>query len=343
MATEIRFKSRIPIVLGAMTFGKPGVVQTRVHDIKDVSSMISLFQSYGYNEMDTARVYGKGSSEEYLGQLQPSYTDRGIIMATKLYPNNSVYPNNMDGSNITHSAKDLRLHLDRSLKALGVDKVDLFYLHAPDRNVPFEETFGMCDVLHKEGKFNRLGVSNFMSWEVAQVQEICIKNNWIRPTVYQGVYNAIQRSIEPELLPCLHHYNMSFYAFNPLAGGYLTSRYHRHQPTTSPTSRFDASTIQGQTYRKRYWNDSAFDALDLIREAASAARLSESECALRWLAHHARLDPERGDRIIVGASSQAHLRENLADLEKGPLAEGVLGALDRAWERTRGVVEGYWH
>ncbi|KAI9643702.1 hypothetical protein NHQ30_008325 [Ciborinia camelliae] len=161
MTTEIQPKTKIPIVLGAMTFGKPGVMQTRVHDIKDVSAMISLFQSHGHNEIDTARVYGMGSSEEYLGQLEPSYTDRGIIMATKLYPND------MTGIKITHSAHDLRFHLDRSLKALGVEKVDLFYLHAPDRSVPFEETLAMCDVLHKEGKFDRLGVSNFMVWEVA--------------------------------------------------------------------------------------------------------------------------------------------------------------------------------
>ncbi|KAA8566686.1 hypothetical protein EYC84_009220 [Monilinia fructicola] len=343
MATRTESKSKIPIVLGAMTFGKPGVIQTRVHDIKDVSSMISLYQSHGGNEIDTARVYGGGSSEEYLGQLEPSYTDRGIIMATKLYPNNPIYPNNMDGGNITHRADDVRLHLDRSLRALGVDKVDLFYLHAPDRNVPFEETFGMCDVLHKEGKFNRLGVSNFMAWEVAQVQEICIKNNWIRPTVYQGVYNAIQRSIEPELIPCLHHYNMSLYAFNPIAGGYLTSRYHRDQGEVEASSRFDESNIQGQAYRKRYWNDTMFDALDIIREAAKKEGLTESECALRWMVHHSFLEVERGDKIIIGASTEAHLRENLEDLEKGPLSEEVVQALDRAWAKTKAVVTGYWH
>ncbi|TGO60245.1 hypothetical protein BCON_0037g00460 [Botryotinia convoluta] len=321
-------------------------MQTRVHDLKDVSSMVDIFRSHGHNEIDTARVYGLGSSEEYLGRLQPAYTDRGIIMATKLYPNN------MTGFKITHSADDLRLHLDKSLKALGVEKVDLFYLHGPDRSVSYEETFAMCDVLYKEGKFSRLGVSNYMSWEVAHIQEICIKNNentkltpkkWIRPSVYQGVYNAIQRSIEPELLSCLHKYNMSFYAFNPIAGGYLTSRYHRNQESVEATSRFDDSHMQGKLYRQRYWNDTMFDALDIIREAAKKEGLTESECALRWLVHHSGLEAEREDKIIIGASSEKHLRENLVDLEKGPLSKEILEALDKAWAKTKAVAGAYFH
>lgn len=136
MAVKTISITKIPVVLGAMTFGKPGksmvnhylfppdtyqgAMQARVHDIKDVSSMIDLFRSHGHNEIDTARVYGKGSSEEYLGQLQPTYTERGIIMATKLFPNNPASAINISGERITHSEKDIRLHVERSLKALGV-------------------------------------------------------------------------------------------------------------------------------------------------------------------------------------------------------------------------------
>ncbi|KAF7876334.1 hypothetical protein EAF04_001427 [Stromatinia cepivora] len=334
MAPETKAKTKLPIVLGAMTFGKPGVMQVRVSDIKDVTSMIEIFQSHGHNEIDTARVYGMGSSEEYLGQLQPSYPDPGIIMATKLFPYN------MNGNRITHSADDLRLHLDKSLKALGVEKVDLFYLHAPDRSMSYEETFAICDVLHKEGKFNKLGASNYTAWEVAQIQEMSIKNSWIRPIVYQGVYNAIQRSIELELPPCLHHYNMSFYAFNPIAGSYLTSRYHRHQESVEATSRFDASHAQGKLYRKRYWNDTA---LDIIREAAKKESLTESECALRWLTHHSLMEAGKGDKTIIGASSEVHLWGNLEDLAKGPLVERVVEALDGAWAKARAVDDAYFH
>lgn len=136
---------------------------------------------------------------------------------------------------------------------------------------------------------------------------------------------------------------MSLYAFNPIAGGYLTSRYHRDQGEVEASSRFDESNIQGQAYRKRYWNDTMFDALDIIREAAKKEGLTESECALRWMVHHSFLEVERGDKIIIGASTEAHLRENLEDLEKGPLSEEVVQALDRAWAKTKAVVTGYWH
>ncbi|PQE07880.1 hypothetical protein CJF32_00003032 [Rutstroemia sp. NJR-2017a WRK4] len=339
MVIAAKSKTNVPIVFGAMTFGRAGVEQARVHDINDASKMVGIFLEYGHNEIDTARVYGMGSSEEYLGQLQPSYTERGVVMDTKLYPGS------MTGIKITHTADDLRKHLGLSLQALKVDKVDMFYLHGPDRSTPYEETFAMCDVLHKEGKFDRLGLSNYMAWEVAYIQEICIKNGWIRPSVYQGVYNAIHRSVESELFPCLRHYNMGFYAFNPIAGGYLTSRYHREtvEQEVEATSRFDKKTMQGQAYRKRYFNDTMFDALDIIREAAGKHGLRESECALRWMTHHSLLEEDRGDKIIIGASSEKHLRENLEDLEKGPLPEDVVQALDKAWETTKGVVSNYFH
>lgn len=86
-----------------------------------------------------------------------------------------------------------------------------------------------------------------------------------------------------------------------------------------------------------------FDALDIIREACHKEGLTESEVALRWMVHHSGLEAGRGDRIIVGASSRRHLEENLKDLEKGPLGEEVVEALDRAWGVTRKVVTPYFH
>lgn len=100
--------------------------------------------------------------------------------------------------------------------------------------------------LYHEGKFSRLGISNYMSWEVAQIQELCIAHGWIRPKVYQGVYNALHRSIEQELMPCLRKYGMSFYNYNPLAGGYLTDRYHRDDKDLEAGSRFDPNRWQGK-------------------------------------------------------------------------------------------------
>jgi aflatoxin B1 aldehyde reductase len=80
---------------------------------------------------------------------------------------------------------------EHNLRELGTDCVDIFYLHAPDRNTNFAEVLEECNKLYKEGKFKQLGLSNYASFEVAEVVMICNERGWVRPTIYQGMYNAI--------------------------------------------------------------------------------------------------------------------------------------------------------
>jgi aflatoxin B1 aldehyde reductase len=204
-----------------------------VHSLEEAGKILDVFRSYGHTEIDTARGYGGGSSEEYLGLLK--WQDRGIVMETKLSPRAKIgLP---EGVQTSHRPEHLRLGLETSLKALKTDKIEMWYLHAPDRSTPYEDTLREINNLHKEGKFNRFGISNFMSWEVAQLCEIADRNGWIKPTAYQGVYNALHRAVEPELFPCLRKYGISFYEFNPLAGGFLTDRYTRDQQAAASTQR----------------------------------------------------------------------------------------------------------
>jgi aflatoxin B1 aldehyde reductase len=275
---------------------------------------------------------------------------RGLVMDTKLYPNAAgikLYPGSDEPTateeGYTHAPSDVRKGLMDSLKALKCTKVDMFYLHAPDRNTPFEDTLGEMNALYQEGHFNRFGISNYMSWEVAKICEICDKHGWIKPTVYEGIYSAVHRSIEAELLPCLRHYGIALYAFQPLAGGFLTGRYKRTTSDFEPGSRFDPKIAQAVLHRGRYWNDTYFDALDVIHAAAEKHGLTDAEVALRWIQHHSQMKEELNDAIIVGASSTKHLEENLADLEKGPLPEDVVEAMEAAWLKVKGVAPKYWH
>lgn len=300
---------------------------------------MDLFQRHGHNEIDTARIYGGGSSEEMIADL--TWKERGLIVDTKLYPNAGGPAAFADG--YTHKPEDLRRGLTNSLKALQSEDVDIFYLHAPDRNTPFEETLREVNKLHQEGRFCRLGLSNFMAWEVAQISEICIKNDWVRPTVYQGVYHVLQRSIESELIPCLRKYGISLYGFQPLAGGLLTGRYQRNQTEFEEGSRFDPKILSGTIARGRYWNDAYFDALETVHSAALKHDLTDAELALRWLKYHSKLSQDLGDAIIVGASRVSHLESNLKDLEKGPLPEEVVQAVEEAWSLVKGAVPNYWH
>ncbi|KAJ7738479.1 Aldo/keto reductase [Mycena maculata] len=311
--------TQLNIVMGAMTFGAQGKEGARVHALKDVEAILDVFLRHGHSEIDSARTYCEGTSEEYLGKI--NWTEKGIVMETKLAPR----------LGITHSPEDLRKHLMASLKALNANSIDMWYLHAPDRWVPYPETLKGVNDLYKEGYFKRFGISNFASWEVAEIVGICKANGYIQPTAYQGIYNAVHRAVEPELFPCLHKFGISFYEFNPLAGGFFTGRYNSLHDKPESGSRFDPERNQGQNYRNRYWNEPYFNALAATRLVVEKHNLTMAEVALRWISHHSLMSREHGDSVIIGASSLEHIEQNLIDLEKGPLPDEVVKALDDAW------------
>ncbi|PIL26195.1 transporter [Ganoderma sinense ZZ0214-1] len=325
-------KTALNIVMGAMTFGEEGKDGVRVSDLKDVSAILDVFQKHGHSEVDTAIVYAHGTSEQYLGKL--SWQKRGLIMDTKLYP----YP-----GIISHSPEDVRKFIEISLKSLQTDSVHMWYLHGPDRKTPYEDTLRAVNELYKEGKFEKFGISNYMAWEVAEIVGICKRNGWVQPVAYQGLYNAVHRKVEPELFPCLRKFGMAFYEFNPLGGGFFTGRYRSLEDAGEAGSRFDANTMQGTMYRKRYWNEPYFRALAKIEAVAQKHGLTLAEIALRWISHHSLLKREYGDAVLIGASSVEHIEQNLVDLEKGPLPEEVVKVLDEAWVEVSPYAANYFH
>ncbi|KAA1472008.1 Aldo/keto reductase [Dentipellis sp. KUC8613] len=327
-------KSELNIVLGAMTFGAAGKEGVRVHEQKDIEAILDVFQQHGHSEIDTARAYGLGTSEESLGKID--WQGRGLKIGTKILPN--LFPNPVFGSVIIkHTPEDLRLHLNYSLKALNTDKLDIWYLHVPDRSTPYDVTLKAVDELYKEGKFNRFGISNYtacngaFSWEVAEMVQLCRANGWVQPTVFQGTYNALHRSVEPELFPCLRKYGISFYEYNPLAGGFFTGRYHSLNEQPEAKTRFDPNGFLGQNYRLKYWKEPYFKAIETVKAVADKHNLTLAEVALRWVSHHSLMKREFGDAVIIGGSSIEHIKQNLVDLEKGPLPDEVVSVLDEAW------------
>lgn len=336
-------KTAVKIVFGCMTFGPAGAEQARVHDLDTCRQILDTFAAHGHNELDTARMYTSGGSEDYLRQL--GYTrpndSHHFEIATKSYPS-ARNPNFPSEFKYTHEPEDIHRCIDDSLKKMGTDSFDLFYLHAPDREVPLEQTHKAVDDAYKQGKFKRFGISNYRADEVEQFVQNAEKNGWIKPTVYQGVFNAITRSAEPELLPVLRKHNISFYTFNPLGGGLLVGT-HTQEGKVEEGSRFDPNRAQGQMYRKRYWNDHYFQAIEQLKPAAAKHNLTLAEIALRWEMHHSALKKEHGDAVIIGASSTKHIEQNLLDFEKGPLPDDVVEAVDRAWELVKPNAPPYHH
>ena len=195
------------VILGLMTFGPPGTEAkgARVTSIDDYNACLDYLQQNGYNEVDTARVYISGDQEAFTKQAK--WQERGLQLATKCMP---LKPG-------MHKPEELKATLNKSLKELGTDSVDIFYLHAPDRSVPFADTMGACNDLFKEGKFQHLGLSNFAAWEVAEVWNIANERGWVKPTIYQAMYNAITRDIETELVPCCRKYGLDIVVYNPVS------------------------------------------------------------------------------------------------------------------------------
>lgn len=161
------------VILGLMTFGPDTATGARVTSHSDYTACLDALQGAGYNEVDTARVYVGGKQEAFTRDAK--WQDRGLTLATKCYPNTPGQ----------HTPEKIRESLETSLKELGAQCVDIFYLHAADRSVPFEVTLAEVDKMHKEGKFVQLGLSNFTAFEVAEVVMICRQHGWVRPSIYQ--------------------------------------------------------------------------------------------------------------------------------------------------------------
>ncbi len=191
----------------------------------------------------------------------------------------------------------------------------------------------------------RLGLSNFAAHELAEVVMTCKYNDWVRPTVFQGMYNCITRNIEKELFVACRRYGLDIVVYNPLAGGLLSGKIKSKDlvPDEGRFSNTDSAT--GPRYRERYFRDSTFEALRVVEQATEKHSLTMVETALRWTVHHSGLKVTGGgnDGIIIGASSVAQVENNLDSIEKGPLPDEVVQALDQAWYLTKADSANYWH
>lgn len=320
------------VILGLMTFGPDESTGARITSVDAHGQVLDLFQARGYSEVDTARVYVGGAQEAFTREA--GWKDRGLTVATKV-----KYPSS-PGDN---TADKVAASVETSLRELGTDCIDLLYLHAADRATPFAETLEALDSLHKAGKFVKLGISNFTAFEVAEICLTCKYNNWVRPSVYQGMYNVITRGIEPELLPACRRYGLDVVVYNPIAGGLFSGKI-KSKDMTPAEGRFSDTAASGKMYRGRYFRDSTFRALETVEKAVEVHELSMIETALRWMVHHSALKVKDGnDGIIIGVSSREQLEDNLNHLEKGPLPEGLLKSLDEAWQISKADSVHYWH
>lgn len=284
-------------------------------DLESSRQMTEAFLNTGNKELDTAYVYNGGDTEKFLGEILPPL--EGYYLATKVHPR---ITGKLDRQCIL-------MEFNESLMRMRRDSVDLLYFHFPDGNTPIGEALETVAELFRQGKIKELGLSNYPAWQVVDIACQCEKYGCPKPTVYQGMYNALCRNVEPELIPAIRSLGMRFYAFNPLAGGMLTGK-HQNFEETPDSGRF----ARLKSYRERYWKQSYFNAVDEIRQACQTENIPMAEAAYRWLSHHSMLDAERGDGIILGASKITQMEQNMEAAKNGTLPQSVLDAMDAAWD-----------
>ena len=303
----------VNLILGTMTFGESVFAP-------QVGEFITAFLDAGYDGLDTAYVYNEGKCERLLGEAL-SALNRPFRIATKVNPRIS---GRLD-------AAAAYKQVGESLERLKLESVDTVFLHFPDPATPVESVLGAMADLHDQGKYKELGLSNFPAWMVADVWHICDRHGWVKPTVFEGIYNPLTRRSEAELNDCLNNFGLRFYAYNPMCGGLLTGRYGRFED--APT---DGRFTHRPNYQGRYWKKRFFEGVEVIKTAAEKRGISSIEATYRWLAYHSMLNAQRGDAILIGASKLNHLVQNMETVKAGPLPEDVVAAFDEAWAITKG-------
>ena len=332
--------ARLPnLYLGTMTFG--WTQASSFVDAKVAAAMLKRFAAWPspYHRVDTARIYSAGDTEPIVKDAIDAVgggISASCLLGTKAHPSQ---PGGL-------STDGIKKQLEASLTALGVDKLEEFYLHQPDPDADLLESLKCVDGLVREGIVNVIGLSNYHASEVARAFSLCAEHGLTKPTVCQGLYNPLNRLAEDELIPTLHANGASFIAYNPLAAGLLSGRHQAGGEVAA--GRFK----DNPNYLPRFYTDANFAALNTINAACDAAGISLLEATYRWLLNHSALTPDDG--LLLGASSIEQLESNMAACEAArgeqgirpkPLPESVIEAIDGVWDKVPALRDGafpYW-
>ena len=284
----------------------------RISEPAQFQGMLNIFRAHGHTTIDTSRLYPSsgvpGGSETLIGKTD--HSSWGLV-DTKVLSHAGQ-----------HTPENIATSISASLSALGISQLNTIYLHYPDRTIPLSTIIPAIASAVTKGQARRWAISNYSIAEVQSIIDVCKTNSLPLPAIYQGHYNAIVRSAEPELLPLLRKHNIAFYAYSPTAGG-----------TFNPSSTVMAQQDHiGALIRTFYGSEKSLAAIQAVNQmAAKHGIASGHELAIRWTVFHSALDGEKGDGVVVGASSEVQLEATLSGLERGKLPGEVAEAVEALW------------
>lgn len=291
------------ICLGCMSFGTPGSENGVFPWAKTFEEAKPIFKKavdLGINYFDTANVYQMGSSEEITGKLIREFAlDRDdIVVATKV--DMPMRPDRPNGSGL--SRKAIFSEIDKSLKRLQMDYVDLYQIHRADPNTPFEETMEALHDLVKSGKVRYIGASTMYAWQFQKMQNIAEKNGWTKFITMQNQYNLMYREEEREMIPYCQDTNVGIIPWSPLAGGRLT------HPWGTITERNKIDGVSPMVWDRSLSKD--LPVIENLQKMASERGISMAQMALAWM-----LSKPYVTAPIVGTTSPEHVEEAVSALD----------------------------
>ena len=318
---------KVPVLsLGTGTFGGSNAFFKRwgQTDVDGASRMVDLCLEAGVNFFDTADIYSEGMSEEVLGQALKGRRDKVLISTKATFPTGQG-PNEVGSS---------RFHLVRaceaSLKRLGTDHIDVYFMHAFDALTPIDETLRALDDLVSAGKIGYIGASNYSGWHLMKALATSERTGLARFVAYQGYYSLIGRDYEWELMPLGLDQGVGLMVWSPLGWGRLTGKIRRGQPAAS--GRIASGGAEGGPVVEDEYLYTVVDALDAV---AAETGKTVPQVALNWL-----LTRPSVCNIVVGARDETQLKANL-DAVGWTLDPQQVARLDKASRRVPAYP--YWH
>jgi aryl-alcohol dehydrogenase-like predicted oxidoreductase len=289
---------KVPVLsLGTATFGGTNEFFKRwgETDVKGATRLVDICLENQVNFFDTANVYSQGASEEILGAALKGKREQALI-STKATFSMGEGPNDKGSS---------RYHLIRaceaSLKRLGTDYIDVYFMHGFDPLTPLEETLATLDNLVTSGKVRYIGCSNFTGWQVMKALATSEKSGLARYVIYQGYYSLIGREYEWELMPLGQDQGVGLMVWSPLGWGRLTGKIRRGQPL--PEGRIKSGGTMGGP---EVSDDLLYSVVDVLEEVAAETGKTIPQVALNWL-----LQRPTVSNIVIGARNEKQLKQNL--------------------------------
>ncbi len=253
------------LCVGCMSFGKAGTMHDWTLDEKQSENVIAHALELGINFFDTANVYSAGTSEEYLGKVLKNLTSRDkVVIASKVYFNEG---------RLSKSA--IHREIDRTLKRLGTDYLDLYIIHRFDYDTPIEETMEALHELVKEGKVRSLGASAMYGYQFYNMQLEAEKHGWTKFSAMENHYNLLYREDERELIPICEQMNVSLMPYSPLAAGHLTRKTWESDSQRGKTDR-----VARGKYDRMEQQD--MHIVERVAELAERYGCKMSQIALAW-------------------------------------------------------------